>query len=222
MANGNRATALAARIHERDGRASATSGAFPALKTAAARFVQSHAELAAGPSTAAGDGVVLVPLSTPEAALTAILTLASLARPLKTTFCLAVVPADADRSISAGHTPDSLLLAAEQAATLAADGVTDADPRDSRVVVLGPGPDAVTGALIDLILEAYDAMTERQRQIVELVKESETQRQVAGHLDISRQAVNQSLAAAGWRHLEQAEKAARHRLASMPTRADDW
>jgi DNA-directed RNA polymerase specialized sigma subunit len=65
-----------------------------------------------------------------------------------------------------------------------------------------------------MVLTSYDAMTERQRQIISLIKESDTQQEVATHLDISRQAVNQSLTAAGWPHLKRAEDAIRQHLSA--------
>ena len=70
-----------------------------------------------------------------------------------------------------------------------------------------------------MVLASYDAMTERQRQIISLIKESETQQQVATHLDVSRQAVNQSLAAAGWPHLKRAENAVREHLSARSSSA---
>ena len=56
-------------------------------------------------------------------------------------------------------------------------------------------------------------MTDRQRQVVALVRESGSQQAVAQHLNVSRQAVNQSLTSAGWQHLLRAESVARARLA---------
>jgi FixJ family two-component response regulator len=69
--------------------------------------------------------------------------------------------------------------------------------------------------MIDLILEAYDGMTERQRQVIALVRESGTQQKVAQHLGVSRQAVNQSLAAARWPHLRRAEEAVVGRITAL-------
>lgn len=215
------AVALAVRVHERDGRVSVSSGAFADLRAETARLAQSTPELIAGPSSVADDGVVVVPLTAPDAALTVVLSLASHLRPLKTTFCAVVVSDSVGRSRTRGASVDGALIAADRAATAAAARIADTHPRDSRIAVLGPGPDSLAAALIDLILEAYDSMTERQRQIVELVKQSETQQQVASHLGVSRQAVNQSLAAAGWLHLERAEDAARSHLASLPAPSYD-
>ena len=216
MVDVHSAVALAARAHERDGRVSVSSGAFSDLRTAAARFGRSHPEFIGGPSADAGDGVLVLPLTTPDAVLTVVLSWASQLRPSETTFCAVVVPVGAGRSRAGSESVDAALIAADTAATAAAARIVDTHPRDSRIAVLGPGPDPLAAALIDLILEAYDSMTERQRQIVDLVKQSETQQQVASHLGISRQAVNQSLAAAGWLHLERAEDVARHHMASLP------
>jgi hypothetical protein len=215
------AVALAARAHERDGRVSISSAPFSRLRAAAAEMGQTGAELIGGPSADAGDGVLVLPLTTPDAVLAVVLRLASLMRPFKTTFCAAIVPTTRSRSGGGAQSVDAALLAADRAAGAAAAGIADTDPRDSRIVVLGPGPEALVAALIDLIIEAYDSMTERQRQIVDLVKQSETQQQVAGHLGVSRQAVNQSLGSAGWPHLERAEETARGHLASLPAPHDD-
>ncbi len=62
-------------------------------------------------------------------------------------------------------------------------------------------------------------MTERQRLTISLIKKSDTQQQVATHLDVSRQAVNQSLAAAGWPHLQRAEEAVRDHLSALSSSA---
>jgi DNA-binding phage protein len=91
----------------------------------------------------------------------------------------------------------------------------ETDVRESRFLVAGGGRGELVGTLLDLILEAYDAMTQRQRQIVDLVKTSDTQQQVATHLGISRQAVNQSLTAAGWPHIERAETVVRSEFRAL-------
>lgn len=96
------------------------------------------------------------------------------------------------------------MLGAHAADAAARAGLSETDHRDSRVRVVGPAAGPAIGAALDLLLSAYDAMTDRQRQIVELVKSAPTQQDVATHLGISRQAVNQSLASARWPHLESA------------------
>ena len=214
------AVALAARAHDRGGRASTSSDAFGALRTAVADLGREHTGLVSGPSAVVRDSVVVVPLASPAAVLTAVLALASGLRPMKTTFCAAVLPVDSGGGKHETDTVDAALLAADRAATAAAAGIADTDPRDTRVLVMAPEPDVVLGALLDLLLEAHEAMTDRQRQIVELIRVSETQQQVASHLGISRQAVNQSLTAVHWHHLERAEDAARQRLDSLPPPRD--
>ncbi len=84
-----------------------------------------------------------------------------------------------------------------------------------RAAALSPDDRSVLGALVGLLHAAYDGMTERQRQMISLIRSSDTQQQVARHLSVSRQAVNQSLAAAGWPHLRRAEEAVLVRFAAM-------
>jgi DNA-binding CsgD family transcriptional regulator len=109
---------------------------------------------------------------------------------------------------------EASLLAAEAAASLALRDVEETDVREPRVSLLAPGHAPLLAALAGMVLASYDAMTERQRQIISLIKESDTQQEVATHLDISRQAVNQSLTAAGWPHLKRAEDAIRQHLSA--------
>ena len=108
------------------------------------------------------------------------------------------------------HTPtrdlEVAVLSAHASDASARAGLSETDHRDSRVRVLGHGAVPALGAALDLLLEAYDSMTDRQRQIIRLVKSSRTQQHVASHLGISRQAVNQSLASVGWPHLDSAAR----------------
>lgn len=214
--NARSVVALAVRVHERNGAVAVSSEAFSDLRAAAAQLGQAEPGFVTGPSAVAEGGTLVLPLASPEAVLAVVLALSSDLRPLKTTYCAAVVPAPAGRSGGGGEPVEVALMAADRAATLAASGVAETDPRDSRIVIMGPERDRLAGALIDLIIEAYDSLTDRQRQMVALIRQSETQQQVARHLGISRQAVNQSLAAARWLHLERAESAALRHLASLP------
>ncbi len=216
------AVALAARGHERDGRILAGPAVRDDLRAAAAAIGESSPEILAGPSDVVHEDVLVLPLASPDAVLPVMLTIAAAMRPAKTTFCAAVMPRDREAAAPAGDSLDGTLLAADHAATEATAGITETDVRDSRALVLTPEPDPMLGALLDIILEAYDSMTDRQRQIVDLVKDSETQQQVATHLGISRQAVNQSLTAARWPHLRQAQEAVLNRLASLTTGDPDW
>jgi len=205
----NTAAALAVRAHPRGGVPSADEEALKALRGAAAAAA-SDPELLSGPSSVSPDGVLLLPLGDAARVLDAILRVADSLRPMGATFCGAV--ADGAPSESASGHVESALIAAEAAASLALSGIETTDARERRVCLLLPEQDVVAAALAGLVLATYDDMTERQRQIIELTKESDTQQQVASHLDVTRQAVNQSLAAAGWPHLRRAEQAVREHL----------
>jgi DNA-binding CsgD family transcriptional regulator len=171
-----------------------------------------------GPSSVSPGGTLLLTLSAPAAVLEAILLMADELRPLPTTFCAAVAAGRGGHdSVSRDHVGSSL-MAAEAAASLALQGVEETDVREHRVSLLSPGHDALASSLACMVLASYDSMTERQRQIISLIKESETQQQVATHLDVSRQAVNQSLAAAGWTHLKRAESVIRDHLSARSRR----
>jgi DNA-binding phage protein len=147
----------------------------------------------------------VVQLASPEAIVDAVLALSASLRPHRPTFCGVV--AERTRGDDAG------LIVPAAAADRAVAGLAATDPRGPRTALFVPGEDAALGALIDLLLTAHDSMTTRQRQVVGLVRESDSQQAVARHLGVSRQAVNQSLASAGWPMLAHAEGVARARLA---------
>jgi hypothetical protein len=216
MSKSSCAVALAARVHSRDGAARNDAEAVERLKAAAVAIARESPDVVAGPSDTSSDAVLILPLSSPRAILGAVLSIAEQLRPVKTTFTASIVALDEGTGSAADDSVEAALLASDRAATLAAARIADTDPRESRVLVLGPERDAVLDALIDMIVETYDAMTRRQRQIVSLVRISDTQQQVAKHLGISRQAVNQSIIAAGWPHLKLAEQAVLSRLGGLP------
>jgi hypothetical protein len=209
------AVALAARLHATNGAPRGDDEAAARLRQAAAAIGQETPEILAGPSDTTADAVLVLSLSSPAAILSAILSIAEMLRPCKTTFAASVVPLDEATHGRASESVDAALLASDRAATLATSRIGETDARESRVLVLAPDRDGVLDALLGLIVEAYDAMTERQRQIVSLVRSSDTQQRVAKHLSISRQAVNQSIIAAGWPHLRLAEEAVARRLGSV-------
>jgi hypothetical protein len=216
MATGTTAVALAVRAHPRGGAPSGDDATVRALRDAAASVGSKNPEMLSGPSSLTPEGTLLLALSAPAAVLEAILLVANELRPLGTTFCAAVAAGRAERGpVSPDHV-ESSLIAAEAAASLALRGIEETDVRDRRVSLLSPGHDALASSLACMVLVSYDAMTERQRQMISLIKECETQQQVATHLDISRQAVNQSLSAAGWTHLKLAESVIRDHLSSGP------
>ncbi len=154
----------------------------------------------------------MLSLTGPEEILEAILSIADELRPAGTTFCAAMSAGSEDLRATTGSTVESSVLAAEAAASLSRRGIEETDVREDRVSLLTPAHDRLASSLAGVVLATYDAMTDRQRQIISLIKQSETQQQVATHLDVSRQAVNQSLAAAGWPHLKRAEGAVREHL----------
>ncbi len=209
------AVALVARSHARDGSQLSGPETKDRLRSAAATLGQERPGILAGPSTVTQEGELLLTLAAPHAILEAVLRVASALRPTKTTFSAAIAPLVAPEQAVAEPAVDATLLAAESAARTATEGIRETDPRECRVTVAAPKDDRVIGVLIDLILEGYDSMTDRQRQIVRLVRSSDTQQEVATHLDISRQAVNQSLAASGWLHLKCAEEAAAAHLVEL-------
>jgi DNA-binding CsgD family transcriptional regulator len=208
MARPTSLVALAARVHARDGTERGDADAKARLRAAGAALTAGAPELSAGPSDVTGDGVLVLALASPEAILQAILTVAEELRPEKTTFCAAILRARPGAERDAPESLETAVLAMDRAAREAVAGVAGTDVRESRTRVLQPDPDPGLEALLDLILEAYDGMTERQRQVISLVRRSSTQQEVAKHLGVSRQAVNQSLAAARWPHLRRAEQAA--------------
>jgi len=183
------------------------------LRAAATALGENAPGVMTGPSVVTEEGLLLLSLAAPEAALTAVLGIAAAMRPTRTTFCAVAVAAGTGVQTSAIQPVDGALIAAGAAADRASSSILDTDPRECRVLVFLPDEEPQTGALIDLVLERYDSMTDRQRQIVSLIRNSDTQQEVATHLDISRQAVNQSLAASGWLHVRRAEDVIRDRLA---------
>ncbi len=205
---------VAAQICDPSGVRRADRTALELLRRASGDLVARRTELLALPGVVAPDGVLSVTPSSPRAVVEIILAVAAAARPEQTTFCVTMAPPDnilrerPDDALT--HTPsrdlEDAVLGAHAADASARAGLSETDHRDSRVRVVGPGAVPVLGAALDLLLEAYDAMTDRQRQIIQLVKSSRTQQDVATHLGISRQAVNQSLASARWPHLDSAEQ----------------
>lgn len=213
--------ALAARVHARNGTERNDADARALLRAAGASLTAAAPELVAGPSDITDDGVLVLALASPEGILAAILNVAEELRPEKTTFCAAIVQGRPGTERDGPESIETTVLAIDRAATKAIAGVAGADVRDSRALVLAPDPDPTLGAMIDLILEAYDGMTERQRQVIALVRESGTQQKVACHLGVSRQAVNQSLAAARWPHLRRAEEAVLGRITALMSGGED-
>jgi hypothetical protein len=213
--------ALAARVHARNGTERNDADARAILRAAGAALAATAPELVAGPSNVTDDGVLVLALASPEGILAAILSVAEELRPGKTTFCAAIVQGKPGAERDGPEPIETTVLAVDRAATRAVAGVGCADVRDSRALVLAPDPDPTLGAMIDLMLEAYDGMTTRQRQVIALVRQSGTQQKVARHLGVSRQAVNQSLAAARWPHLRRAEEAVLGRIVSLISGGED-
>lgn len=210
------AIALAARVHARDGAQRNDAEAIERLRETAVAIGRETPDVLAGPSDTTPEAVLVLPLTSPDVILSAVLSIAERLRPAKTTFAASVVPLEVSSRAGPPESVEAALLASDHAATVAATRIGETDPRESRALILTPDGDGVLDALVGLILETYDGMTERQRQIVELVRSSDTQQQVATHLSISRQAVNQSVTAAGWPHLRVAEEAVARRLGSVP------
>ncbi|MFH1690834.1 MAG: hypothetical protein ABIE42_11480 [Candidatus Eisenbacteria bacterium] len=211
---GTKAVALAVRAHPRGGAPSGDEATVRALREAAASLGRKNPEMLTGPSSVSSEGTLLLALSAPGAILEAILSVADELRPHGTTFCAAASAGVGTQEATSPDRLESSLLAAEAAASLALHGVEETDVKEHRVTILAPAYDPLASSLADMVLTSYDAMTVRQRQIISLIKESETQQQVATHLAVSRQAVNQSLAAAGWPHLRRAEGAIREHLSA--------
>jgi hypothetical protein len=216
MAPGATAVALVVRGHPRGGPPSGRDEIVARLRRAASELGETNPELLSGPSSLTPGGALVLPLSTPDAILEAVLFVADSTRPLPTTFAAAVCGTtvhgrDSDGSPAELH---GSMMAAEAATSIALAAAEETDPRSGRVAVQLPEHDALLAPMIELVLLAYDRMTERQRQMVNLARRSDTQQRVATHLNISRQAVNQSLAAAGWRQIHRAEEAVRARLGS--------
>jgi hypothetical protein len=191
---------LAAQLHTTDGRRRGDDEALRLLRGAAQAFASGHPETLTGAPSAAAEGVIVLHPAAGSALLDALLALAASLRPHRPTFCGTI----------ARRTPD---IGRSAAVERAVARLADTDARGPRALMLIPDVDSVLGALLDLVLEAHDGMTERQRQVVALVRESGSQQAVAQHLNVSRQAVNQSLTSAGWQHILRAESVARARLA---------
>jgi len=215
MATGTTAVALAVRVHPRGGTPSSDDAAVQALREAASAVGRTSPEMLSGPSSVSSEGVLLLSLGDPGTILEAILAVADELRPFGTTFCAVVSAGDGPLGETSGNSIESSLLAAEEASTLALQAIEETDVREHRVSLLAPDHAPLLSALAEMVLASYDAMTERQRLTISLIKESDTQQQVATHLDVSRQAVNQSLAAAGWPHLKRAEDAVRECLSAL-------
>jgi len=188
-------------LHATDGRRRDDDEALRLLRGAAQAFGAGHPDTLLAPSTASTDGALVLHLRRGWALPDAMLAIGASLRPYRPTFCGTVVR----------HTTDA--RQGVDAHALALRGLTRTDARGPRALMLVPDEDPVLGSLLDLILEAHDGMTDRQRQVVALVRSSGSQQAVARHLNVSRQAVNQSLAAAGWLHIVRAESAARARVA---------
>lgn len=191
---------LAARLHAIDGRWRGDDEALRILRGAAQAYGSDRPGALVGATPAVVDGALVLHLSGPSALLDALLALGASLGPHRPTFCGAI----------AQRAPG---MRRDAAVDRAVAGLARTDTRAPRALVLIPEEDPVLGALLDLILSAHAAMTDRQRQVVALVRESGSQQAVARHLNVSRQAVNQSLAAAGWPRLSRAESVARARLA---------
>jgi hypothetical protein len=192
---------LAAQLHATDGRRRDDDEALRLLRCAARAFDAGYAGTPARASSVMAGGALVLHPASGAALLDALLELGASLRPHRPTFCGAI----AQRTSGVRW---------DAAVERAVARLADTDTRGPRTVVLIPEEDLVLGALLDLVLEAHDGMTDRQRQVVALVRDSGSQQAVALHLNVSRQAVNQSLTAAGWPHLFQAESVARARLAA--------
>ncbi len=213
MTSMSAAVALAARAYPHS---SAGEDGRDRLRAAAAVLGEARPEILAGPSSVDPDGTLVLVLASPQAILPAVLSIAETLRPVKATFSAAVVPrSPAGETLRREPSVETTVLAAEHAATGAVAGLAETDLREYRVLVTGAGCDPLIGTVLSLILELYDAMTDRQRQVVALVRESGSQQEVAKHLGVTRQAVNQSLSAAHWHHLRHAEEVVLSRLASL-------
>jgi len=212
---GKPAAVLAVRVWGTEGRERSDSAALKRLREAAAAVALSNSQALAGPSVSSPDGALLLPLASPSEALNVILAVADHTRPLRTTFAVVLAKEPVSEGASTTARDGGTLLrylAIEEASASALSTLAATDPRDARTLVRWPRDDSVLASLIDLVLLSYDSMTERQRQIIALVRESDTQQQVAAHLNVSRQAVNQSLAAANWQHVRRACAAIATRL----------
>ena len=208
------AVALAARAHARNGRQRDDSDVRERMEKAARSFVSAHREVCSGPPSSTPDSVLVIPLARASGLVDALLFLDSALAPLRLTFAGALARDGRAAAPRDAGCLDAAVLAEGSAVELALSRLADTDPRTSRVVLLLPEPDPVLSALVCLVLDLRRGMTARQRQVIALVEETGSQQAVAGHLNVSRQAVNQSLAAAGWPALRAAELVARASLAA--------
>lgn len=217
---------VAAQICDPSGVRRADPHALKLLHSAATQLVDRRAALLRAPGAVAPDGVLSLSPLAPDSVVEIVLAVAAATRPEHTTFCVTLSPSTAGESLlrerpqrNAGTSPtrdlEAAVLGAHAADASARSGLSETDPRESRISVLGPAAARVIGAALDLLLEAYDSMTDRQRQIIQLVKSSRTQQDVATHLGVSRQAVNQSLASARWPHLDRAARDISSSLAEL-------
>lgn len=219
---------LAARAHTADGSRRGDTVAVAQLGAAARAAEDELPDAFALPFELTENGTLLLQLTSPTHALDIMLLVSDAARPIATTFSLAIpatetgwdrVPENASTERGAPAPSTAARTGPHRASPETGDMAPDAiecidetDPKGARVVVATPKRDHVLSALMDLVLDAYESMTARQRQIVRLVKIAGQQQRVATHLGVSRQAVNQSLGAARWPHLRTAERAVRRRL----------
>jgi len=210
MTEGTVHTAMAARLHESSGAPRTDDDAERLLLRAAA--ASDHA--AAAPPERTGDGSIVVRPVAPESLLSILLELTEAVRPERATFGLAVA-----RGRTAPGSVEGAVVGTDAATTGALTALLATSLRSNRVAILAPGRRPMLEALMSLMIEFSDRMTDRQRQIIALARESETQQQVAKHLGVSRQAVNQSLTSAGWHHIRRAEDAARKGMAALAERA---
>ncbi|MBD3366606.1 MAG: hypothetical protein GF405_00360 [Candidatus Eisenbacteria bacterium] len=198
---------LAARLHESAGTPRTDDAARDLLLKGVRDVV---ASFIAAPPEPAADGAIVIRADEPEHLLDLVRHISDAVRPEHATFGLAV---------ATGHPAvgslDRAVVGADAVTTAALTALLATGLRNARVAILAPGRQPLLESLISLMLEFTDRMTERQRQIISLVRSSETQQQVAQHLGVSRQAVNQSLTSAGWQHIRRAEDTARDALAVL-------
>lgn len=89
-----------------------------------------------------------------------------------------------------------------------------------RFVGFGDPDDAVLNALASLLHHMRAGFTDRQRQVVDKLREGQTHESIAGHLGVSRQAVTKHAAAAGWAVYEEGEGALQSLLTQFDQTAD--
>jgi len=200
-------TALAIRLHE--------SGGTPRSDAQASATLLECVGLVAGarlvaPPEEGNDGAVVLRPDGPESLLELIERTADGLRPARATYGVALAGANAPVA-----SLDRVVVGADAVTTAALTALLATGLRSTRVAILAPARQPLLEALTSLILEFTDRMTDRQRQVIALVRDSRTQQQVAKHLGVSRQAVNQSLTSAGWHHIRHAETAVRDGLVAL-------